>query len=280
MVFGYSTNAYKRFSLLESIEKIADLGFGGLEIMCDTPHLYPPEFGPDAVAAVREAVERRGLVVTNLNCFTLFAVGDTYLPSWIEPDPERREIRRNHTLDCLRIAEALNAACISVPPGGPLEGMDRAEAYGLFRQGLEGVLPEAENRGVQVLVEPEPDLLIENSREFLEFIRDFRSPAVGLNFDIGHFYCVGEDPAVMFEKLREWVGHVHLEDIAASRVHEHLIAGRGAIPFREVFEAMRKTAYDGDVCLELYPYLDDPDGAGRESLEYLRPVFAKAGFAV
>lgn len=280
MVFGYSTNAYKRFSLLESIEKIADLGFGGLEIMCDTPHLYPPEFGPEAVAAVREAVARRGLVITNLNCFTLFAVGDTYLPSWIEPDPDRREIRRKHTLDCLRIAEGLGAACISVPPGGPLEGMDRTEAYQLFRKGLEGVLPDAEKRGVQVLIEPEPDLLIENSREFLEFIRDFRSPAVGLNFDIGHFYCVGEDPAVMFEKLREWVGHVHLEDIAASRVHEHLIPGQGAIPFGEVFEAMRKTDYAGDVCLELYPYLDDPDGAGRESLEYLRPVFARAGFAL
>jgi len=280
MVFGYSTNAFKRFSLWESIEKIADLGFGGLEIMCDTPHLYPPEFGPEAVAAVREAAERRGLAITNLNCFTLFAVGDTYLPSWIEPDPARREIRRKHTLDCLRIAEALGAGCISVPPGGPLEGMDRTEAYELFRKGLEGVLPDAENRGVQLLVEPEPDLLIENSREFLEFIRDFRSPAVGLNFDIGHFYCVGEDPAAMFETLREWVGHVHLEDIAASRVHEHLIPGRGAIPFGEVFDAMRRTGYEGDICLELYPYLDDPDGAGRESLEFLRPVFAKAGLAL
>jgi sugar phosphate isomerase/epimerase len=158
--------------------------------------------------------------------------------------------------------------------------MDRADAYRLFRLGLEGVLPEAENRGVRVLIEPEPDLLIENSREFLEFIRDFRSPALGLNFDIGHFFCVGEDPARMFERLREWVGHVHLEDIAASRVHEHLIPGLGAIPFGEVFEVMRETGYDGDICLELYPYLDDPEGAGRESLEFLRPVFARAGWAV
>lgn len=280
MVFGYSTNAFKRYSLLESIEKIADLGFGGLEIMCDTPHLYPPDFGQEDVAAVREAVERRGLVITNLNCFTLFAVGDTYLPSWIEPDPARREIRLDHTLACLRVAESLGAGCISVPPGGPLEGMDRAEAYRLFRLGLEGVLPEAENRSVRVLIEPEPDLLIENSREFLEFIRDFRSPALGLNFDIGHFFCVGEDPARIFERLREWVGHVHLEDIAASRFHEHLIPGLGAIPFGEVFETMRETGYDGDICLELYPYLDDPEGAGRESLEFLRPVFARSGWTV
>jgi sugar phosphate isomerase/epimerase len=277
MVFGYSSNAYKRFSLPDAVGRIADLGFGGLEIMCDQPHLYPPDFGDAEVAAVRSVLADRGMAITNLNCFTLFAVGDTYLPSWIEADPARREIRVRHTLDCLRVAETLDAGCISVPPGGPLEGMERAEAYRLFRYGLERVLPAAERAGVKVLIEPEPELLIENSREFSEFIRDFRSPALGLNFDIGHFYCVGEDPAAIFERFREWVGHVHLEDIAASRVHEHLIPGRGAIPFLEVFRAMRRTAYDGDICLELYPYLDDPDGAGRESLAHLRPLFAEAG---
>lgn len=280
MVFGYSSNAYKRYSLLESIDRIAALGFGGLEIMCDKPHLYPPDFGEAEVAAVRAALETRGLAITNLNCFTLFAVGDTYLPSWIEADSARREIRTRHTLDCLRVAEALDAGCISVPPGGPLEsGMDRSDAYRLFAAGLERVLPDAEAKGIRVLIEPEPELLLENSREFSEFIRDLRSPALGLNFDIGHFYCVGEDPAEIFETLREWVGHVHVEDIAANRVHEHLIPGRGAIPFAEVFRAMARTAYEGDICLELYPYVDDPDGAGRESLEYLRPMLAEAGLA-
>ena len=42
--FGYSTNAFVKFPLIESVEKIAKLGFRGVEIMCDRPHLYPPEF--------------------------------------------------------------------------------------------------------------------------------------------------------------------------------------------------------------------------------------------
>ena len=45
MDFGYSTNAFKKFTLIDSIEKIARLGFKGVEIMCDRPHLYPPDFG-------------------------------------------------------------------------------------------------------------------------------------------------------------------------------------------------------------------------------------------
>ena len=155
MVFAYSSNAFVKHSLVESIEKIARLGFKGIEIMCDKPHLYPPDFSADDLAAVGAALERNGLKATNLNCFTLFAVGDTYLPSWIEADESRREIRIRHTLACLDVAERLGCRCISVPPGGPLDGMAPQEAFALFRKGLERVIPEAETRGIQILIEPD-----------------------------------------------------------------------------------------------------------------------------
>lgn len=213
MKFGYSTNAFVKFSLLEAVAKIASLGFQGLEIMCDRPHLYPPEFGPEELAHLKEQILRQNLAVTNLNSFTLFAVGDTYLPSWIEPDYKRRRIRINHTLDCLKVSQYLGCRNISVPPGGPLDGIDRKEALGLFTKGLEQVLPVAEELGIKVLIEPEPGLLLENSSQFKSFIRDLRSPCLGLNFDMGHFFCVGEDPTESFEVLFPWIGHVHLEDI-------------------------------------------------------------------
>jgi sugar phosphate isomerase/epimerase len=281
MVFGYSTNAYVKFTVTEALERIAGLGFRGVEIMCDRPHLYPPDFDAQALGRIADTLIRHGLRVTNLNSFTLFAVGDTYLPSWIEPEAERREIRVRHTLQCLEAARALGAANISIPPGGPLEkGMTRAEAFKLFYAGLERVIPRAEELGIRVLVEPEPDLLMERTSEFKPFMREIRSPMVGLNFDVGHFYCAGEDPAAAFEELFEWVGHMHVEDIAASRVHRHLIAGQGVIDFPAVFSAMQRLGYAHDISLELYPYVDTPDEAGRDSLMHLRPMFAAAGFTV
>jgi sugar phosphate isomerase/epimerase len=280
MAFGYSTNAFVRFSLFEAVEKIAHLGFQGVEIMCDRPHLYPHDFGPENLVRLQRLIQEQGLGVTNLNSFTLFAVGDTYLPSWIESDRERRDIRIRHTLECLRLAQALGCANISVPPGGPLGGMSEREAFRRFYEGLEQVVPLAEELGVRVLVEPEPGLLMENSGQFRAFIREVRSPAVGLNFDVGHFFCAGEDPSVAFEELFEWVGHVHLEDIAASRVHNHLIAGLGAISFPDVLRTMVRLGYRGHISLELYPYVDMPEDAGRESLEYLRPIFREAGLEV
>ncbi|MFZ7125231.1 MAG: sugar phosphate isomerase/epimerase family protein [Desulfobacterales bacterium] len=279
MVFGYSTNAYVKCTLEESLERIARLGFKGVEIMCDRPHLYPPDFDEASVAGIKRILEDNELTVTNLNSFTLFAVGDTYLPSWIEPEAERREIRIRHTIRCLQVAKALGARNISIPPGGPIEkGMTREAAFRLFHAGLDRVVPEAEALGVALLVEPEPNLLMEKTSEFKPFIKSVRSPAVGLNFDIGHFFCAGEDPAAAFEELYEWVGHVHVEDIADTRVHNHLIAGHGAIDFNRVFSTMKRLRYEGHISLELYPYVDSPDEAGRESLAYLGPVFEAAGY--
>ncbi|MGD8542721.1 MAG: sugar phosphate isomerase/epimerase family protein [Desulfobacteraceae bacterium] len=277
MIFGYSTNAFVKFPLSASLEKIADLGFEGVEIMGDRPHLYPPDFGAREIAELQAILRRRGLRVTNINSFTLFAVGDTYLPSWIEPEAERRQIRIRHTRDSLRMAAALGCRNISVPPGGPLGELSRKAALARFHAGLEQVIPLAEELDVRVLVEPEPGLMLENTAEFREFIRDVRSPLVGINFDIGHFFCAGEDPRAAFEELFQWVGHMHIEDIAPDRRHRHLIAGQGAIAFRTVFEAMARLGYAHDISLELYPYVDMPEQAGRESRDFLLPLFREAG---
>jgi sugar phosphate isomerase/epimerase len=276
MIIGYSTNAFVKFSVCEAVEKIGRLGFRGVEIMCDRPHLYPPDFSEENLSRLKALIDDQGLKVTNLNSFTLFAVGDTYLPSWIEPQEERREIRIQHTLQCLKVADFFGCKNISVPPGGPVGEISREKAMTLFHRGLERVAPLAQELDIMILVEPEPDLLMENTREFKEFIVDVKSTAIGVNFDIGHFFCAGEDPSGAFEELFEWIGHVHLEDIASSREHNHLILGHGAIQFQEVFKTMINLGYEGDVSLELYPYVDTPEEAGRESLEYLQTLLQEA----
>ena len=128
------------------------------------------------------------------------------------------------------------------------------------------MIAHAEREGVPLLVEPEPGLLIETAEQFAEFMRHLDSPMVGLNFDIGHHYCVGDDPATTVPRLRQWLRHVHLEDIAATRVHHHLVPGEGAIDFPAVLQALKKIDYQGWVTIELYPYIDDPDQA-RDALE-------------
>jgi sugar phosphate isomerase/epimerase len=277
MTFGYSTNAYTRYDLFTALEMIAAAGFSGVEIMCDQPHLYPPEWKADGLSRLKEALAQHRLKVTNLNSFTLYAVGDVILPSWIEADPQMRRIRIEHTNNCLRLAAELGCGNISIPPGGRVGELPDDQALTLFSKGLEQVIPTAEALGVRLLIEPEPFLLMENSSQFLRFIKDIQSEMVGLNFDIGHFFCAGEDPALAFEQLFSWVGHVHIEDIAADRSHHHLIPGLGAIDFEAVLGTMARMGYQGDISLELYPYVDTPSEAGSAGRSRLLPLLKSTG---
>ena len=70
-------------------------------------------------------------------------------------------------------------------------------------------------------------------------------------------------------RLAPQTRHYHIEDISAERVHHHLIPGEGAIEFGPILSAIKATGYTGWVTVELYPYLDDPDEAGRRALEVL-----------
>jgi sugar phosphate isomerase/epimerase len=68
---------------------------------------------------------------------------------------------------------------------------------------------------VFLLIEPEPGLLIERFEQYLEFAGRIDSPWIGLNFDIGHAYCVGEDPQDWIARMAPHTKHYHVEDIPA-----------------------------------------------------------------
>jgi sugar phosphate isomerase/epimerase len=274
MKLAFSTNAFKQVSLEESLHQIAACGYGGVEIMADVPHAYPPHMDARRRKNVVDLLKELRLGLTNLNAFTLFAQGDTWHPSWIEPDPEARARRYEHTLGAIRLARDLGAPGISLEPGGPLPpGMSRRAAMDLYREGLRRVLPTAEECGVNLLVEPEPHLLIERPEEFEELLDGLAHPRLALNFDIGHFFCVGVDPAEAARRLAPHIRHVHLEDIAPSREHRHLVPGRGAIDFAAVLGALRDAGYNGWVTVELYPYEAQAREVASEAWQYLTKHF-------
>ena len=187
--YAFSTNAFTKYRPEEAIAAIAQAGYDGVELMLDAPHLFPQHATPEDIRTIRSAAEKAGLAFSNCNAFTMSAVGDTWHPSWIEPDSGARHQRIRHTARALRIARDLGAPNISTEPGGPLpQGMDRNLAIDLFVEGIEEVLPVAEQTGVALLVEPEPGLVIERTEQYLQFADRIQHPNLGLNFDIGHFY--------------------------------------------------------------------------------------------
>jgi sugar phosphate isomerase/epimerase len=285
MKLAFSTNAYLKFSFPEAVRRLAKIGYPGIEIMADVPHAWPACLLDEQKQEIRKALADNRVKISNINAFMMNAISDArqryWHPSWIEPDRNYRQVRIDHTKRALTLAKELGSPCITTEPGGPVEKGDSWKAaLKVFVEELKPVAEHAEKEEVLLLVEPEPGLLIETADQFEEFMKHIDSPAIGLNFDIGHFYCVGDEPAPTVPRLKKYTRHYHLEDIAATRVHHHLIPGEGAIDFGATLQAIHASGYDGWVTIELYPYVDDPDIAARSALERITKIAKQAGVPV
>ena len=270
MHFGFSTNAFREYDLTEAIEVIADAGYDGVELLLDEPHLYPPDAADEEYDAVERALDENGIAISNCNAFMLTAIEGFHHPSFVEPDEDYRRKRIDYTLAALDAADRLDAPHMSIEPGGPIpDGKSREWAMDTFEEGLQEVAAKAEDVGVDVLVEPEPDLLIETSDQFLEVLERVDSDRIRCNFDAGHLYCVGEDPAEQVARLGEHSPHYHLEDIPADRSHEHTQLGDGAMDIDGFLGALEGRGYDGFVTVELYPYEETAAETAREAMAYL-----------
>lgn len=271
MNFAFSSNAYRNYTIEECIDSIYFAGYGAIEIMCDEPHAFPP-LSDDKVKSILNSLKKHSMKISNLNGFMMKAIEDFHHPSWIEESENYRKKRIDHTKNCLKLAKILGAKTVSTEPGGPKTSQSYEKELELFQLGLLEVLPLAEELDIQLLIEPEPELLIENSSQFLEFLEKFESKNIGLNFDIGHFFCVNEDPSKLIIELEEYIHHVHLEDIASSREHFHLIPGHGIIDFKKIFDSLDLINYDGFITVEIYPYQDNPQEAAIESMNFINSI--------
>lgn len=276
MKLSFSSNAFVRFSIHEAIREIAETGYSGIELLADAPHLYADNLSPQTLEAVAKSLARSGLSVSNVNANT--AVGwygrsfwePLFEPSLANPDADLRKWRVQYTRKCIDIANLLGAKCVSVTSGKPVSGTYPEKSRIMLVDSLQQVVEYAEKMGVLVCVEYEPGLLIESCDELAELLEQVNSPFLGANLDVGHSHVLGEKADSVIEKLGPRIFHVHLEDIRGKK-HFHRIPGTGDIGFDSIFAALTKAGYDGYLCVELYTHLNDPVGAAKASLDYLKP---------
>lgn len=271
--FAFSSNAFKKATLAQAAREIAAAGYRGIEVMADVPHAYPPQFPPADRAAFRSLLAELDLKVSNINAFTLFARGDTYHPTWIEHDASARKLRIEHTIAAVQLAADLGSRTLSIQPGGPMIGMGLTtdQAIRRFADGLDAVLPAARQHNIIIAIEPEPGLLIQSVEEFINFKRRFfdSEPLIAMNCDMGHLYCVGDDPVSVVQRYLPHIAHVHLEDIGENHVHQHLPLGKGAMDIPGILAALEARSYQGWVTVELYPYISTAGEVARQAIDFL-----------
>ncbi len=275
MRLSFSTNAFARYSIFEAIERIAAVGYEGVELLADAPHLYADTVTESDLRTLRTLLDKTGLSVANINANT--AVGyygrdfwePLFEPSIAHPDHSLREWRIGYSKKCIDLAAALGSPNVSLTSGRPVPGVLPEQSMMLFRESLAELLEYASTRSVRIGIEYEPGLIIERYEELAALIKEMHSAYLGANLDLGHSHVLGEDPEKVIGGLGHRIFHVHIEDIK-SRKHYHLIPGQGSMDFRKLSRTLKRHGYDGYVTAELYTYPHRPEEAAREAFEFLR----------
>lgn len=274
MKFSFGTNAFLRFPVLDAVERIAAIGYQGVELLADAPHLYADSVTGAVLGKLQESLHRTGLKVANINANT--AVGyygrefwePLFEPSLANPDRTLRQWRIAYSKKCIDMAAILGAPCISVTSGRMLPGVAPKESMKLLRESMTELLDYAENKSIRIGIEYEPGLLIERYEELAAFIGEMDSPYLGANLDLGHSHVLEESPEAVISGLSSRIFHVHIEDIQGGK-HYHLIPGTGDIDFSRLFTSLDRIGYSGFATVELYTYPHRPEAAARQALDYL-----------
>src|SRR3954470_12135846 len=111
MQLAFSTNAYLKHPFEEAAERIARIGYAGLELLADVPHAWPAGLLEGQKRAIGAAMERTGLPFSNINAFMMNAIAARrqayWHPSFLEPDPHYRQVRIDHTRRALSLCAEL-----------------------------------------------------------------------------------------------------------------------------------------------------------------------------
>lgn len=273
MKFAQSSAVYFNYSLQHAIERLAQIGYTGIEIWGGRPHMYRHDLD-EQIPQIRDLLEKHGMTVCNL------IPAQFRYPSLLCSDNE--DVRRDsirYIADAMRNAKLIGSPSVSLCPG--MLPWDRDLETG--RSQLVKSLCELNelNRayGLTLFIEPAHRFetnLVCTVVECIELMEQVDSDRFGILLDVGHAHVNGEEMSEAIRLASRFPFHLHLDDNDTSS-DQHLIPGKGTIDFDIIAATLRDIDYSGYVSVELgHQYAWDPDAACVETLEVLRQRFGGA----
>jgi len=161
---------------------------------------------------------------------------------------------------------------ILIISSGILDRDKKGELFLKLEERLASPLNLAEEKGIVLALEPEPDLIVEDTKDMQRLLERFAPRPLRVNLDIGHSYCTDADVLASVKLLGENIVHTHFEDIK-DKVHRHLVPGQGDMDLKVIDEALKEIGYEGYYTIDLFK-VSDPDKAAAESISALKKLLS------
>ncbi len=145
-------------------------------------------------------------------------------------------------------------------------GLTREQATRNYIDGLAGVAPHAEDRGVKVLVEALPAAqsdVVQTLAEAVAIVQEIGSPAIRTMFDVHNAVDERESHAALVDRYFDFIRHVHVNELDGRH------CGAGGYDFKPVFEVLQRRGYTGWISLEAFDFTPGPERLANESLRHL-----------
>ena len=187
------------------------------------------------------------------------------------PDAALRQRSWEHIRDLIDL-------CADLGPNGVLvfgspkqratvDGATREEATARMAEGLAGVAPHAEMRGVTVLLEALPIgqcNVVQSIAEAAGIVERIGSPSVQTMFDVHNAVDETECHAVLIERHYSHIRHIHVNELDGSH------CGARDYDFRPIFETLARLKYPGWISLEAFDFSVGAERLAEESLRHLQ----------
>lgn len=250
--------------LVTRLERAAELGYEGVELMV----ARPKELDPQAIAAEARA---RGMEISAIASGAIFMEEGLSL---LNADPRVMERAASRLLELMDFAAGAGAPLVTIGGfRGRLAWAGGFEARPAFVETLRQAARRARSLKVRLVIEPlnryETDLVLD-VKQGLALLEEVGQPELGLLLDTFHMNIEEASFSESVSRADGRLWHVHLGD------SNRLPPGQGHLDFAEVLRALQEVGYSGYLSAELLP-LPDPDQAAAQTIAYMRSLIRPSG---
>jgi sugar phosphate isomerase/epimerase len=252
----------KRHSLIDTMRMFHRMGYGGMELSIVRgmfPVLALDYIDDYVINEVNAVSDELSFPITALACHQNYVINeDTF----------------NAQIKLLKVAKKYRTDVVIMSTAIPNQDReDHPELYDELVKKTRALCDVAEENGVKIAIEVEPNQLFHNLKIFFDVAEKVKSPSFKLNFDVGHLYLSEVDLFKAIDKSKDFIVYSHIENMCMGE-HCHKLPWDGEIDLLSVYRKLKETCYDGPVSLDIY--LQDYEKVAPECLDYInREVFSK-----
>ncbi len=256
------------------IDKAAEFGYDGVELVAKRPHASPLDMTPDDRRRLRDYVASRGLDLCCLAGYFDFSNDNGH------PDMPRLQKELLWMRETLRLAADLGAPIVRTYSGFLYPTASFKQQWDWCLQGLKESAQMAEDFGVTLALQNHSEVT-QHYRDVLQMVRDVGSPRLKVSLDCGYVQMNSTPIEEAVREARDLIVHSHTADHGQRQLVQWAPAnagyynvtrwwgaylGEGDTDYRTFVKALAAVGYRGYLSYEICGPI--PGGGGEENLDY------------